>query len=326
MSARSVIVRLEAEVAGYIAGMGKAGQATDNVARQVAQARKATDDNRQAMETAGKTLLTFGTVSVAALGASAKAAMDWESAWAGVTKTVDGTPEQMDALEASLRGLAKTLPATHEEIAGVAEAAGQLGVAREDIVSFTKTMIDLGETTNLTAEEAATSIAQIANVMGTTGDDIDNFGATLVALGNAGASTEKEILEMAKRIAGAGKLVGATEGEVLALANAMASVGIEAQLGGGVMSRVMQRMYADVKTGGEGLDNLAKVAGMSSKDFAAAFESDPVRAIDSLVKGLGKIKDEGGNVVETMTNLGIKGTEETGVILRLVGATHPFGR
>lgn len=86
------------------------------------------------METTGKMMLAFGAVSVAALGAGAKAAMDWESAWAGVTKTVDGTPEQMAEVEASLRGLAKTLPATHEEIAGVAEAAGALGGAREDIL------------------------------------------------------------------------------------------------------------------------------------------------------------------------------------------------
>lgn len=285
----------------------------DSKARQAAAAEKA-----------GTAMLAFGAVSLAGLGASAKAAMDWESAWAGVTKTVDGTPEQMDQLEASLRGLAKTLPATHEEIAGVAEAAGQLGVAREDVVGFTKTMIDLSETTNLTADEAATSIAQISNVMGTMARDgavgVERFGATLVALGNAGASTEKEILEMSKRIAGAGKLIGASESDVLALANAMASVGIEAQLGGGVMSRVMQRMYADVMDGGASLQNLADVSGVSAKEFATAFETDPVRAVDMMVKGLGRVKDEGGNVVQTMSELGIKGTEETGVILRLAGA------
>ncbi|WP_461164937.1 phage tail tape measure protein [Arthrobacter sp. R4-81] len=269
-------------------------------------------------------MLGFGTAAVGGLALAGKAAMDWESAWAGVTKTVDGTPAQMDELEASLRGLAKTLPSTHEEIAGVAEAAGQLGVKREDVIGFTKTMVDLGETTNLTAEEAATSIAQISNVMGTMERDgskgVERFGATLVALGNAGASTEAEILEMAKRIAGAAKLVGASESDVLALSNAMASVGIEAQLGGGVISRVMQRMYGDVKEGGEGLDNLAKVAGVSSKEFATAFETDPVRAVDMMVKGLGRVKAEGGDVIATMSDLGIKGTEETGVILRLAGA------
>lgn len=320
MSVRSVIVRLEAEVAGYVAGLGKAAQATDDVVKKTAQAKKTIGENRQAMETAGTSITVFGASSVAALGASAKAAMDWESAWAGVTKTVDGSPEQMAALEGELRNLAKTLPSTHQEIAAVAEAAGQLGVKRESVAAFTKTMVDLGETTNLTAEEAATAIAQIANVMGTAGGDVDNFGASLVALGNAGASTEKEILMMAQRLAGAGKLVGATESDVLALANAMASVGIEAQLGGGVMSRVMQRMYTDVQDGGEGLSRLAKVAGTSSKEFAAAFEADPVRAIDSVVKGLSRVKDEGGNVVQTMDDLGIKGTEETSVILRLAGA------
>lgn len=86
------------------------------------------------------------------------------------------------------------------------------------------------------AGEAATSIAQISNVMGTMEHDgsegVERFAATLVALGKAGASTEAEIVDMAQCIAGAGKLVGASESDVLALANAMASVGIESQLGG----------------------------------------------------------------------------------------------
>ncbi|KQQ89463.1 phage tail tape measure protein [Arthrobacter sp. Leaf137] len=335
MAERRVSVKFSAEIQGFKAAMAEAAAATQKVKKVSEEASAGADThlgrlvqsahkNREAWDTAGTSMLGFGTAAVGGLALAGKAAMDWESAWAGVTKTVDGTPKQMDELEASLRGLAKTLPATHEEIAGVAEAAGQLGVKRQDVVGFTETMIALGETTNLSADEAATAIAQISNVMGTMQREgsggVERFGATLVALGNAGASTEAEIVSMAKRIAGAGKLVGASESDVLALANAMASVGIEAELGGGVISRVMQRMYGDVKTGGEGLENLAKVAGVSSKDFAAAFEKDPVRAVDMMVQGLNKVKESGGNVVDTMADLGIKGTEETGVILRLAGA------
>ncbi len=334
-SVRNVSVRFSAEIQGFQQAMAQAAASTSRVgaAADESSARADTflgglvqsaNESRDAWDTAGASLLGIGTAAVGGLALAGKAAMDWESAWAGVTKTVDGTPEQMDELEASLRGLAKTLPATHEEIAGVAEAAGQLGVAREDVTGFTKTMIDLGETTNLSADEAATAIAQISNVMGTMEREgsvgVERFGATLVALGNAGASTEAEIVDMAQRIAGAAKLVGASESDVLALANAMASVGIESQLGGGVISRVMQRMYGDVKKGGEGLDNLAKVAGVSSKEFATAFETDPVRAVDSVVKGLSRVKESGGDVIQTMSDLGIKGTEETGVILRLAGA------
>ncbi|MEV4991206.1 phage tail tape measure protein [Pseudarthrobacter sp. LMD1-1-1.1] len=274
----------------------------------------------ESAETAGKILVGFGASTVAALGASAKAAMDWESAWAGVTKTVDGSPQQMAELESGLRGLAKTLPTSHEDIAAVAEAAGQLGVKRQDILAFTKTMIDLGETTNLTADEAATNIAQIANVMGTKGDDIDNFGATLVALGNAGASTEKEILSMAQRIAGAGKLVGASESDVLALSNTLASMGVNAELGGGVTTRVLLKMYSAVQGGGKQLDAFAKAAGTSAEDFAKAFRGSPVAAMEMVTKGMARTKEEGGNVVALMTEMGMKGTEEMQVMLSLAGA------
>jgi len=301
----------------YSSEVHTVAQATAEAAE--AQARYA-DRQKEAAQTAGTAMVAFGVGTVAALGAATKAAMDWESAWAGVTKTVDGSPEQMAQLEDGLRGLAKTLPSTHTEIAAVAEAAGQLGVKRQDILSFTKTMIDLGETTNLTAEEAATDIAQIANVMGTTGDEIDNFGAALVALGNDGASTEKDILSMAQRIAGAGKLVGASEADVLALANTLASMGVKAELGGGVATRALLKTYKAVQEGGPILSTFASTAGVSADTFAEKFRSSPVEALSLVTKGLARVKDEGGNVVQALTDMGFKGTEEMQVMLALAGA------
>jgi TP901 family phage tail tape measure protein len=288
------------------------------------QDSKAKEQQAAAADTAGKSLTLFGATSIAALGASAKAAMDWESAWAGVTKTVDGSPEQMAELESQLRGLARTLPLSHQEIAGVAEAAGQLGVARKDVAGFTKTMIDLGETTNLTADEAATNIAQISNVMGTMEREgsagVARFGAALVALGNDGASTEAEILSMAQRIAGAGATVGASETEVLALSNTLASMGVKAELGGGVTTRVLLKMYEAVQEGGDSLNAFAKVAGVSGAAFEKAFGESPVAAMDMVAQGLARIKGEGGNVVQSMKDVGIKGTEEYQVMLALAAS------
>lgn len=324
MSTRSVIVRLEAEVSQYVAGMGRSAAATDDVARRVVNTRNSIAANEEAMKELGGSFLKVGAVGVAALGATAKAAMDWETAWAGVTKTVEGTPAQLNQLESGLRGLAKTLPITHTEIAGVAEAAGQLGVARKDVVGFTKTMIDLGVSTNLTAEEAATDIAQISNVMGTLArdgtDGISRFGATLVALGNDGASTEKEILSMAQRIAGAGATVGATEVEVLALSNTLASMGVRAELGGGVATRVLLKMYGAVQDGGDELKAFASTAGVSMDEFSKAFADSPVQALDMVNKGLARVKDEGGNVVQSLTDMGLKGTENMQVMLAMAAS------
>src|SRR5690606_34365347 len=135
------------------------------------------------------------------------------------------------------------------------------------------------------ADQAATSIAQISNVMGTTTGEVDNFGAALVALGNDGASTEAQIVAMAQRIAGAGAQIGLAESDILAIANAASSMGIEAEAGGSAISRVFTDMAKATKQGGESLDTFADVAGMSAKEFATAFEADPARAFASFTEG-----------------------------------------
>ncbi|WP_019148463.1 phage tail tape measure protein [Timonella senegalensis] len=281
-------------------------------------------ENRTEIDAVGSSLTRVGTVGVATLGLMTKGAMSWESAWAGVTKTVNGTEKEMASLETGLRGLTKVLPSTHEEIAGVAESAGALGVATKDILGFTRTMVDLGETTNLTSDEAATQIAQISNVMGTMARDgtagVERFGSTLVALGNDGASTEADILALAQRIAGAGKTLNATEADVLAVANTLASMGINAELGGGVTSRVLLKMRSAVDTGGKSLEAFARTAGLSADEFATKFRTAPMEALDLIAKGIHNVNTAGGNVTDTMKKMGIKGTEETQVMLALANS------
>lgn len=325
MSARSVIVRLEAEVSQYVAGMGRAASATDNVARQVVNTRRNVSDQAANMEKAGGTLLKFGAIGVAALGASAKAAMDWESAWTGVKKTVDGTPEQLRAVESGLRGLAKTLPTTHTEIAAVAEAAGQLGIQTSNVVAFTKTMIDLGESTNLSSEEAATGLARFSNVMGTAQDDVGRLGATLVGLGNNYATTEAEILSMGMRLAGVGQQIGLSEGQVLGLSAAMSSVGIEAEAGGTAMSTVLKKISKSVDEGGEDVAEFARIAGMSASEFSTAWKDDAGGALVSFIEGLGEAGKAGDSVNTMLSDLGIKGIRETDTLLRLSAAGKLMG-
>lgn len=338
MADRRVKVGLELEASGFEAGAKRAqraaeglGAATDKLGGQADKAAggmsKVADSvrsNSADLQTAGTALAAVGAGLTAASVGMGKAAMDWESAFAGVKKTVDDSAEGYAQLEGELRNLATTLPASHQEIAAVAEAAGQLGVKRDDIVGFTSTMVDLGETTNLTADEAATAIAQISNVMGTMdregSEGVERFGATLVELGNNGASTESEILDMAQRIAGAAKTVGASESDVLALSNTLASMGIRAEQGGGVATRVILKMSAAVDEGGESLESFAQVAGTSAEEFAAKFRSSPMEALDLVAQGIGRVNSEGGNVTATLQEMGIKGTEETQVMLALASA------
>lgn len=287
---RSIRVRFIAEYQSYVEGLRRAGAATTEFGREVSGRGKAVTAD---VERVGRSALLMAGGMAAGLGLSVKAAVDWESAWAGVTKTVDGTAQQMADLEDGLRNLAKELPSTHGEIAAVAEAAGALGIQRSAIEGFTRTMIDLGETTNVTADEAATSMAQIANIMQTPQTEFDRLGAVLVDLGNNGASTEKEILELANRLAAAGKIAGLSEADVFAFASTLASVGVEAEAGGTAVSKVFIRIRDAVIDGGDNLDTFAKIAGVTSERFAANFREDAAGAVEDFISGLGRMNDAG---------------------------------
>ncbi|MCT2182835.1 phage tail tape measure protein [Brevibacterium casei] len=325
---RSVSVVLSAKVNQFKADMAAAGKSAVDAARETETAwdKSATGAGKamaaigryeQEMTTAGTAMATFGGVVVGSLGLATKAAMSWESAWTGVLKTVDGSPKQLAEVEKGLRGLAKTLPASHEEIAAVAEAAGQLGIKTDAVVSFTKTMIDMGESTNLSAEEASTALAQFMNIMGTSQKNVGKLGAAIVGLGNDGASTESQIVDMAMRLAGAGKQANLTEGDVLGLASALANVGIDAEAGGTAMSMVMKKIGNEVANGGGKLDEFARIAGMSSEQFSTAWEQDAGGAINAFVLGLGNAQASGENVNKTLTDLGITGIRESDALLRL---------
>lgn len=269
----------------------------------------------------GGKLTTRVTAPILAGGtAIIKAASDFESAFAGVIKTVDATDAQLEQIRQGIRDMAKELPASATEIAGVAEAAGQLGIETENILEFTRTMIDLGEATNMTSEQAATDLARLANITQMPKENFDRLGSSIVALGNNFATTEREITSMALRLAAQGKQIGMTEAQILALAATMSSLGIEAEAGGTAMTTVLKRIQTAVGEGGESLKGFADVARVSSKEFAEAFRKDPVKALDLFVKGLSQSSEEGKNLTTILANLGIKGIRESDTLLRMAGA------
>ena len=83
-------------------------------------------------------------------------------------------------------------------------------------------------------------------------------------------------MEMAHRMAGAGKQVSLTEAQVLGFAAALSSVGIEAQMGGSAFSKALIKMEVASATGGDALEDFGKVAGMTGQQFKALWDSDPV--------------------------------------------------
>ncbi len=273
------------------------------------------------IEKAGKKLSAFSAASATALTMSAKTAIDFEDAFAGVEKTVDGTAEQMEELKQGIRDMAKEIPSSTTEISAVAEAAGQLGIKTEDILDFTRVMIDLGNSTNLSAEEAASSLAKFANVTKMSADDYSKLGSTIVALGNNFATTEADIVSMATRLAATGELAGLSQSQILSLATAMSSVGIEAEAGGSAMSKLLKKIQLATELGGDELEQFAKVAGMTTKEFKRAFEEDAVSALSSFIGGLNDTERNGKSAIAILDDMEITEVRLSNTILSLANSS-----
>lgn len=270
----------------------------------------------------GSNLTKNITLPLAGLGTVvAKSAIDFESAFTGVRKTVNATEEEYAALEEGIIKMSNKMPQSASDIAAVMEIAGQLGVrGTEDLLKFTDTMIRLGDSTNMNSEEAATAIARIMNVMNTSMEDVDRFASTVVALGNSYATTESEIVEMANRMSAGGAIAGLTESQILALATAMSSVGINAEAGGTAMTQTFNAIEKAVANGSEKLELFAQVSGMSAEEFASAWENDPIVAIQSFIEGLGNIEENGGSAVLILDELGLTGIRQSDMLKSLAQA------
>ncbi|MEA5048400.1 MAG: phage tail tape measure protein [Eubacteriales bacterium] len=251
------------------------------------------------------------------LKACVEASIEYEDAFAGVEKTVDASTAQLRGMSEEIRRLATDIPATADDIASVAEAAGQLGIATEDIMGFTEVMIALGVATNMTADEAATSLARFINITGLSSSQLENLASSIVALGNTTATTEKEIVDMGMSLAAAGKQAGLSDAEIMGIAAALSSVGLEADAGGTAFSRWMKDMQVAVETGSDDLEAFASVAGLSAEDFAASWKSSPVDALNSFFQGLG-----GGSksAIVLLEEMGITNVRTSDTAIRLANA------
>lgn len=232
-------------------------------------------------------------------------AVAFESAITGVYKTVDGTSEQLRQIRDETKEMALVIPSTTDEIAEVEEAAGQLGIATENVTEFTGVMINLGNSTNLAAEEGASSLAKFANITGMSADKYENLGSTVVALGNNLATTEADIVAMSTRMASAAALAGFTESQILALSGSLSSVGVEADAGGSAMSTLISKIQLAVETGNEQLEYFASVSGHSVDEFRQKWGTDAVGALYDFIAGLNDTERNGKSATAILDEMGI---------------------
>jgi TP901 family phage tail tape measure protein len=290
-------------------------------AEQCDKAAKTLNSLGSKMESVGKKLSVAVTTPILAAGKSMiQASVDYESAFADVKKTVEATEGEFADLSEQIIAMSKEVGQDATSIASVFAIAGQMGIETENLAEFARVMIDLGNATDISATEAAEKLSQFRNVTNMATDDFDHLGSAIVDLGNKNSTTESSIMDMATRIAAAGTQVGLSVQEILAMATALSSVGIEAEMGGSAFSKALIKIEVAAAEGADGLEDFASVAQMTNEEFYELWKSNPADAFMSFIQGLSRLDEEGISAIATLNDMGFKEVRLRDTLLRSTNA------
>lgn len=251
-----------------------------------------------------------------------------ESAFAGVAKTTNGLTDEFGKMNKAgkevldqFRELAKEVPLSLEDLLKIGELAGQLGIAKDALVGFTEVVAGLAVATDLTIEEASLGLARLASIYQVTTDDMientERLGSTITFLGNNFATTEPQILNFAKRLAGIAVQFGVTQAEVLGFGAAITAAGVEAQLGSTAIQNAFIAIGKAVEEGGKELDAFAETAGVSADEFADAWKDDAAQAFIDFIEGLG---DAGEDAFAILDEVGLSSDRTVRALIPLAAA------
>lgn len=249
-------------------------------------------------------------------------AIEFESAFANVRKTVNASEPEFAALRRELTQLSVTTGESATELFRAAGAAGQIGIRTENIARFTEVMSEMAIASNLTSDEAAIGFSKWALVTGLAQEKIENLTSSVVALGNSSGANEGEILDTSLRFASMAKNAKMADSEIAALAASLISVGMAPEAGGTAMSRIITDIGKAAATGGKELEMFAALAGQSSAEFQQAFGANATNAILSVAAGLDRFSEAGGNTYLLLEKLGMEDIRISQAMLGLANSNE----
>ncbi len=236
-------------------------------------------------KSATKAAMVVGTALVAMGAASVKTAMSFETAMAEVNKTADFvTKDGLSNLKTELEDLSKTMPLAFEELADIAASGGQMGIAGENLASFTETIAKMGIAFDISAGQAAESMGFIASAYQVPIEKLSEVGDAINEVSNnSGATADKTIDFMLRTGAAANNMNIAAEATA-AMGAAIIDAGGSVEKSGTAVSNMLLEM-ANPEWLKDNAD-MFKEMGVSTTQFADLVKTDGLAAFNLFREGV----------------------------------------
>lgn len=227
-------------------------------------------------------------------------AISFESAMADVRKVVNfDEGDDIKKMSADILKMSQTLPVTANELAAIAAAGGQIGLGSKDVREFTNLVTKMKVAFDMSAEDVGDSVAKIKNILGISLKDMEDLGDSINNLSDNSASKAREIIDVMKRTAAAGKQIGFTKEQIAALSSSFISLGKGLEVAGTAINS-LYRVLATADNMGTKTESAFAKLGISGAFLKQASFDDPQKALDMFLQRISKLdqKEQMGVLVD----------------------------
>ncbi|EKD2141083.1 phage tail tape measure protein [Campylobacter jejuni] len=227
-------------------------------------------------------------------------AISFESAMADVRKVVNfDEGDDIKKMSADILKMSQTLPVTANELAAIAAAGGQIGLGSKDVREFTNLVTKMKVAFDMSAEDVGDSVAKIKNILGISLKDMEDLGDSINNLSDNSASKAREIIDVMKRTAAAGKQIGFTKEQIAALSSSFISLGKGPEVAGTAINS-LYRVLATADNMGTKTGSAFAKLGISGAFLKQASFDDPQKALDMFLQRISKLdqKEQMGVLVD----------------------------
>jgi len=265
-------------------GFKQANKQLNDMNKKTADLKK----NMEGLQGMAQKGLAIGAIGLAGGGFAVKEAIAFESAMADVKKVFTGTDEELAKLNKEIIDMSTRLPMAANDIAKIAAAAGQAGIATKEIARFTEDAVKMGVAFDISAEEAGQAMAEMRTAFKMSQDDVVSLADKINYLGNNTPAAAKGIMEIVQRIGPLGEVGGYASGSIAALGATIRGMGVQEEIAATGIKNMMLALVS-----GESATKSQRAAyaelGLESTAVAKAMQKDSERTTLTVLKAVSKL-------------------------------------
>lgn len=254
---------------------------------------------------------SYAAVSAATLGAVTATTLlsaRYETAFTEIERTTldsaGNVSANVDALREQFLDLSEVIPLSFQELTQIGSLGAQLGIAEQDLVSFTTTVAQFSKLSGVSAEQTALAFGRIGELLGVSADKYVNLGSAIAATAVESAATEAQIISLTREISAGAAGAGLTADQVVGLSSALASLGVAPERARGALSTYFGTLNRAVAEGGQSLQDFAAITGLTAEQLDTLVRSGQGgEVLQRFIAGLNQLDNVG--ATQALDRLGL---------------------